>query len=267
MNREITIGLFGCAINNPNMGCVALTYSLLQLLNKIQEKSDMKFSYIIFERNINGQQLQMVKQDLHINNITQIPAKFISFHNFKYLVKTVLFCPQVVDFYRNLSKCDVVIDLTEGDSFTDFYQDDRFYFFTRMKEIVEKKGIPLILGPQTYGPFYDADKNDRAARVISNAYEVYSREETSADVVRTIAHREVISVTDLAFQLKYQKKESKDNTRIKIGINPSGLLAADGTEKSRMADKMKTNYDDFIRKLVNALTEKSGGGVSNMSST
>lgn len=87
---------------------------------------------------------------------------------------------------------------------------------SRIKEIVKKKDIPLILELQTYGSFYDAYKKDKAAKIKRKAYEVYSREEALANVVCAIAHMEVISVTDLAFRLKYQKRKIIQKLKLEL---------------------------------------------------
>ena len=43
------IGLLGCLINNENMGCVALTFSLINMLEKIAKENKANYKYYIFE--------------------------------------------------------------------------------------------------------------------------------------------------------------------------------------------------------------------------
>ena len=54
---------------------------------------------------------------------------------------------------KNIQKCDAIIDLTYGDSFSDIYGMKNFVLYSVPKLVTEKLHIPLILGPQTYGPF------------------------------------------------------------------------------------------------------------------
>lgn len=50
INRKlITIGVLGAPINNGNMGCVALTYSLLDMLEEISDNLGTEFIYYDFE--------------------------------------------------------------------------------------------------------------------------------------------------------------------------------------------------------------------------
>ena len=39
--------------------------------------------------------------------------------------------------------------------------------YTKIKELVEKLQIPLVLGPQTYGPFQDEENKKYAKKVIA----------------------------------------------------------------------------------------------------
>ena len=48
-DTRITIGIMGGLVSNENMGCVALTYSLLAMLNRISNRIKCDFDYVIFE--------------------------------------------------------------------------------------------------------------------------------------------------------------------------------------------------------------------------
>ena len=50
-------------------------------------------------------------------------------------------------------KYDFIIDIGEGDSFTDIYGFKRFFALWLTKVIVINRNIPLIIAPQTIGPF------------------------------------------------------------------------------------------------------------------
>lgn len=67
-----------------------------------------------------------------------------------------------------LKSCDFIIYLTEGNSFTDIYGQDRFNDLTLIKERPLRVS-PVILGPQTYGPLNDSANEKRAADTIRRA--------------------------------------------------------------------------------------------------
>ncbi len=58
-------------------------------------------------------------------------------------------------FHEKLSSVDVFFDVAGGDSFTDLYGEARFQLINAIKEEAVQRGKPLILLPQTYGPFRD----------------------------------------------------------------------------------------------------------------
>lgn len=256
--KKLTIGLFGCAINNSNMGCVALSYSLLQLLEDIRKKCKCEFRYIIFDRNNCQEDINRVKKELGMDEVTIdiAPIRYVSFSTIKYTVKTALYSFKLFEFYNKLKQCNVVIDLTEGDSFTDFYKDERFEVFTKMKELVEKRKIPLILGPQTYGPYWSEQAQKRTKNVVDNAFSIYSRDEMSRDIIGKMTTKEIVVATDLAFGLKYKRVYEERTEKIRIGINPSGLLSSNQTEKTKINDRLKLNYDLFIKEIINQLQLK-----------
>jgi len=50
--KSLTIGLQGTVLNNDNLGCQALTYSVLRILEKIGQRNCVKFKYVLFESNV-----------------------------------------------------------------------------------------------------------------------------------------------------------------------------------------------------------------------
>lgn len=58
-----------------------------------------------------------------------------------------------------LREATAVLDISGGDSFTDLYGDHRFAMMVEPKELCLELGTPLVLLPQTYGPF----SSDRSA--------------------------------------------------------------------------------------------------------
>ena len=134
---------------------------------------------------------------------------------------------------EKISECDFIIDLTQGDSFTDIYGLNRFISYTMDKFIVERENVPLVLGPQTYGPFKSIFTQRFAKRIISKAELVISRDELSKAYLEKLKIKKDIYVgTDLAIGLPYKRGSKKENS---VGVNVSGLLwpekLEEGTEE------------------------------------
>lgn len=250
MSDKKTIGLMGAIVDNSNMGCVALTYSLIGCLEKIAKKNKTEFNYIIFEFSYNPQKYDLLCEALSIprERLKWAPVGFI--HKLTSKIKHYKKNNSMKDAVKS---CDMVIDLTQGDSFTDIYGQERFDTFTKIKELVEKLGVPLVLGPQTYGPFNKEKNKNYAKKVIEKADLVISRDMESADYINSFSHKKVEVTTDLAFMLPYNKSETS-NDKITVGVNVSGLLLKNKNESTETKFKLKTDYDSFIHRLLGALT-------------
>lgn len=246
-----TIGIMGALVSNENMGCVALTYSLLKMLEDISKENNTQFTYIVFEYKKDSERYRLLSQNLGIDikDLQYAPIGFFDTANIKLMAKKVT---TNLHTLFEIRRCDLVIDLTQGDSFTDIYGSNRFASLTNVKRLVQMFNVPLILGPQTYGPFNDLSVKAKAKSVIEKAVKVISRDQESRDFLAEFCDKPVIVATDLAFALPYSK-DSTAHDKIRVGINPSGLLVKSKTEQTDLKTGLTTDYDTYIRKLISAL--------------
>ncbi|HFI0592390.1 TPA: polysaccharide pyruvyl transferase family protein [Streptococcus suis] len=255
--RKVNIGVMGGLINNPNMGCVALSYSLISLLEKISKEERVEFSYTIFESSFSGSAINSLANELNLSldNIKVVEIGNIGIYNLKSSIKAILSAKKTLKMVNEIKKCSIIFDITQGDSFTDLYGLDRFYGLTAIKDMVEKLGIPLVLAPQTYGPFYREKTKLYAKKVIENSKLTIARDEKSVAYLNGFTDKKIYSVTDLAFILPYNTEKSLESKKIKIGINPSGLLSKNKVEGTTLADPINVDYDEYIKRLVEKLVE------------
>lgn len=243
------IGILGAVVNNNNMGCVAITYSLLTLLNHVEREMNEDFDYIIFEPNPNRARNQKMCQALDLN-----PDKyrFVACADFSRPHKL----KRNINMFMAIRSCGVVIDMTQGDSFSDIYGAKRFKRWTTIKRVVEVLGRPLVLGPQTYGPFYQAKNRDVAKKAIEKAELVIARDKESADYVQSFCNKKVQVTTDVAFLLPFTKTDRNEGEgKIKIGLNISGLLSLFMPVTTERHFTLKCDYDALIRKLLGMVCE------------
>ena len=255
--KKCKIGLLGAVIDNDNLGCVALTYSLIALLEKIGNKNHLNFEYLVFEPSKNQSKLEQLYKNIRLRPDTKLESLypyFNSFANFKDIIKSIIYIPRNINFRKRIKECDFVIDLTQGDSFTDYYKDSRFKTMSESKIIVIKNKIPLILGPQTYGPYISDEAKNVSDYIFQNSYSIYSRDETSLKNISSEVIEKVMVTTDLAFSLPFKNNEEKF-LKTRIGINPSGLLADRQSEKTSLNTIIKVNYSEYISKLVKQLNQ------------
>lgn len=257
-DKVIIIGILGAPINNDNMGCVALTYSLLAVLEEISRDLGIVFTYYDFEGVEDLSKVHMLCQKLEIEeervksfNIYPVESFLGLCHRPHKVWKT----------YFALKKCDLFIDMTQGDSFSDIYGNAVFNKNVNGKLLVEKKiKKPLILGPQTYGPYQNKKNMVKAKEAIEKATLVIARDEMSDQYVKTFSDKEVYTTTDLAFELPYKKVKLDHSTivehyRIKVGVNVSGLLSKNKLESTPTKFRLKTDYDAYIEALLTWLID------------
>lgn len=257
--KKITIGLLGCSCGTDNMGCNALMYSLMQLTEKVCKQENIYADYNIFDVIQDGESIDDLCNTLDISRSRVYHRKFPfwDYSNISGCLRTLRHYFENKEIKQIIKKCDIVIDLTHGDSFSDIYGLRRFFSWTRVKKAVEDMGKPLVLGPQTYGPFDDESVKKYAKKVIENAYCVISRDQISADYLHSFCKKEVLVTTDLAFRLPYNKEKSnKTNNKIKVGINPSGLLAKKKNDLSGFSKPMSVEYDKYIREIIQWLLQE-----------
>ena len=144
------------------------------------------------------------------------------------------------DAIKVIREADAVLDLTSGDSFTDLYSARRFRMVALEKMIALEQHRPLILLPQTIGPFRSASARRVAQRILRSAEAVWARDRQSFATLRELLGRSFDPSrhqcgVDLAFGLEAHEPVrplptqiaswlSKDAGETLIGFNVSGLL-------------------------------------------
>jgi len=124
---------------------------------------------------------------------------------------------------------DIMLDIGAGDSFADIYPDKRFAYMMATKAIPIFAGKPLVLSPQTIGPFTRQPHTRMAAWVCRRAAMVFARDPLSLTVARQLApEADVRQVIDVAFALLYDRPAPRTGGPVRVGINVSGLLMSGG---------------------------------------
>jgi colanic acid/amylovoran biosynthesis protein len=80
---------------------------------------------------------------------------------------------------RMIAGSRVILDVSGGDSFTDLYGPHRFRSMVLSKRLALDNGLPLILLPQTLGPFRGAEARAEAVGILAAARAVWVRDAAS----------------------------------------------------------------------------------------
>lgn len=166
-------------------------------------------------------------------------------HNFslkEFVMRLLKFDFSLLNIFK---KYDIVMDIGEGDSFTDIYGFKRYMLFCLTKYLAIASGKVLVLSPQTIGPFNHGVSRVIAKYLMSRADAVFSRDQKSTQFVRDM-NIKCVEVSDVAFTLPYDIKPKQDDT---VGINISGLLWNGGYSGGNQFG-LTVDYHSFVKQII-----------------
>jgi polysaccharide pyruvyl transferase WcaK-like protein len=153
---------------------------------------------------------------------------------------------------------DCILDIGAGDSFAEIYGFKRFGFLWLTKMMCAFRGVPLLLSPQTIGPFSRTPYTQLARLALKRASAVVVRDAMSLDALRRLAPSAngVLSV-DVAFALPYEDHSHlRGGPRLRVGVNVSGLLF-NAAESGANRFGLDFHYAELMRLLIVQLTARS----------
>ncbi len=166
-----------------------------------------------------------------------------------------------------------VLDISGGDSFADIYGQKRFRAIRHQKELALAAGSPLVLLPQTFGPYLAGRNRSAAADILRRSHFVWARDAASFDVLKELLGDDYNSEVhrlgvDIAFSLPARPPERLDSaTRALLadesttlfGLNVSGILANDQRSVGRFG--LAQDYESLVRRLLTRLLEETDASV------
>lgn len=274
-NKTKRVALFGAAPDTSNMGVTALYMSTITGLSKYV--NDLEF--VVFDN-----ALGLREDYISIENGKKVKIlRFGARSGLRYYRPENIFTMLVMSKLGKLGSklnagiklidsCDVVLDVSGGDSFSDIYGMVRFNSINRPKQITINRKKPLLLLPQTYGPYKKLSVRQQAMQSVENASIAWARDKDSYKILQDLlgsdfSNKRHLCGVDMAFSLQplnAEKKISKtlndwlkksfSSEVILVGINVSGLIYNDH-EKSKKNYGFKADYkkliNDFVTWLLN----------------
>ncbi|WP_299953623.1 polysaccharide pyruvyl transferase family protein [uncultured Modestobacter sp.] len=124
-----------------------------------------------------------------------------------------------------LREFDVVLDTRSGDSFADIYGLMRLFVMSWAGEYVHRAaGVPLVLGPQTIGPFGGRRARTLARASMRSATLTMARDHLSAEHAASLGRPVDVLTTDVVFALDVPERVPTHD----VLLNVSGLLWRSG---------------------------------------
>lgn len=145
---------------------------------------------------------------------------------------------------RWLANFDMVVDTRSGDSFSDIYGVSRLTIMSLMADAVHRAHVPLLISPQTVGPFGTPAGQAMAKRSLRRAATVTVRDSVSARVAAALGRPPDVVSTDVVFALPVPTvMKSRD-----VLLNVSGLLWADNPHVP------SSEYRQTMRRMIREMT-------------
>lgn len=240
--RRVEVGLLWHSVNSANLGVGALTVSNLALarLAAAEAGVDARFTILGF---VDKDTPHYVRGD---------DVDFL-------LVDTRALAPGG-SYWRALDRLDCILDIGAGDSFTDIYGAKRFGFMWLTKVMAEARRKPLVLSPQTIGPFSRQPQTAMAAFAMNHAELIVARDPLSHEVARRMSPRaRTLQAVDVAFALPFERR-ARTPGHTAVGVNVSGLLFNGGYSGANEFG-MQVDYADYSRRLIAGLLARADTSV------
>ena len=143
---------------------------------------------------------------------------------------------------------DLVWDTRSGDSFSDIYGSHRHSVMSAVHEFAVQAGRPVVMAPQTIGPFTSVSGRMLGRRSLRRSALVFARDPVSAAAAAALG-RPVDAVTsDLAFAIAPPERTA---ARRDVILNVSGLLWQDNPHLDARA------YREAVTAIVRMLLANS----------
>lgn len=127
----------------------------------------------------------------------------------------------LADWFRGF---DLVLDTRSGDSFADIYGLSRLVSMSGATELAVRAGVPVVLTPQTIGPFGSRRARLVARRSLHTADLVMARDPISARASASLGRPVDTVTTDVVFALE----QPRPTRTYDVVLNVSGLLWHEG---------------------------------------
>lgn len=237
-------------IINGNKGCVALTYSILYILDEVMRSAHC--NYELFLRN-------SLDKDFDIHTIT-IGNRTISYQSFAYtlgknhntalswLLKALFWQTKIN--WRIWKQADFVLDIGEGDSYSDIYGLKRLKKENRIHLLARLFHKPYGFLPQTLGPFQSISAQMLAKHAFQHATFIMARDTLSLKMIHKLLpfYESAKEYIDVAFVLPYQAIHFEED-KCHVGINISALLWHGGYSRNNQFN-LREDYQTCIRRII-----------------
>lgn len=247
------IDISGFNIRQPNRGNAALSYGAIGFLKEkglIEEGQELIWyqSYANFLRKRN----RGVKREvLHINGLDLVYNKVPVFILEKYLIKKFGIILPFTYFGRTVRQIAYEAADYGGDGFSDIYGDRDFYGRMNQTFLLWRAKVPLIMLPQTVGPFEKKENYDLAVKIMRYAKEIYVRDGKFVEEFKKLGLK-YTQTKDISSFMQPEPWDIEIKEKA-VGLNVSGLAYCNTFHG---LEGQFDVYPELIEKIINHFRKK-----------
>lgn len=246
----INIILANAPINNGNCGCVALSITMMSLIDEIMKKANQKYKLYLSDSQYQNQTLHQyeVEGKSLSYEACGYPKGLSIKQNLEIKLKAIVNKGNKANaIFKNV---DYILDIGQGDSFADIYGEYRFKLIDRVHVMARTYNKPYCILPQTIGPFKDSSIALKARKSIAKATLCMARDKQSYEYVVTNVpeQKNIKEYIDVAFFLPYDIIK-QDSLFTHVGLNISALLWNGGYTRDNQFG-LKCDYQKTIKEII-----------------
>lgn len=249
MKKRILIA--GANPYNANKGVAALAISTMRILNRVSKDIGIEIEICCYnhEHKTTYDSIETPEGVIAYKNI--YPSRLRSLGD---CIKTFTSKWRLYNL-RELFKCDYILNVSAGDSFSDIYGDSNFYSQNEINRLARLLNIKYTFLPQTIGPFFSEGIKKAAITSLKGADRVLSRDKESTIYVNSLMpDKQVEDLIDVAFCLPYKRMALNSVVDgLHIGINISQTL---WNKPSDNKFNVSQSYPSLMREVIQGLLSR-----------
>jgi polysaccharide pyruvyl transferase WcaK-like protein len=275
--REVDFCLLGASFGTDNMGVSALASGTLSslfhcypegracLLDYHRQPARFTVKHAGDTKDVELANLRFSWRVLLPNNIARLLLTAL----FLRLLPSKVFRQTIIDrnsCLKAIDRADLIGSIAGGDSFSDIYGFNRLLYVSLPQVLVLLLGKPLVLLPQTLGPFKGRGAKIIARSILRRAQAVYARDRESLDEIRPLLGARSSHLRfshDMAFALEPVAPSGGKLAGLRklgalgpmVGLNVSGLLYMGGYNRRNMFG-LRADYRETIRNVIQYFVQR-----------
>lgn len=275
--QKMRVGILGASFETNNFGVAALACGAVSAI--IRSMPDAQL--FIMDYASKGRTYRV----RHSNGIVSVELLAIRFSKYFYrpnniarlLVEALCYRLLPIKRFRKriesknpaikeIIDTDFFASIAGGDSFSDIYGIIRLIYVALPQILALIIGKPLVLLPQTIGPFNSLISKIIARNILCRSIKIYCRDQGGLESVKNLIgqnFKKLAFCHDMGFLMTPAISESKkpnwislDRTETAvIGLNVSGLLYMGGYTRNNMF-RLRVDYSKLILEIISYFVEE-----------